>query len=407
MARKWFELYEESLQEQPGNSRNNNNNNRRSAPYVQASVGEFQVTSNNNNNNNSSNGNGDQARAENFIGQNIVQPQAAAAPMPVIQQCAPAFNLAPAPPTYPYGFYPPFTGPPPIALHPQVHPAYMPVSSPGGPPNFPYNAYYPAVTTSAGTVVGMPPHLRGVIASSGGHLYPGQPLISNVVSPAAISQAQRFQMLTGQPIPLHGAHHLMHAHVHPRALHPHHPQQPLQQLSQRQLTHLLSAYRVGMLALESLARRVVDDRPQVKYARNPSYGEDVKWLLNCAKKLGTSYLQDFCICAVNSVASPFVLYEIILDAAQYLSQTSSQPLAQSLRSPLIAPLLQKCQQMYDLACLPLTVINLPFALIRRFISCTHFKMYHIIPADYEDFVQVVRSARAAFQLTGQSKCISR
>lgn len=41
-----------------------------------------------------------------------------------------------------------------------------------------------------------------------------------------------------------------------------------------------------MLALETLARRVHDDRPQAKYARNPPYGEDVKWLLRISKNLG-------------------------------------------------------------------------------------------------------------------------
>lgn len=64
-----------------------------------------------------------------------------------------------------------------------------------------------------------------------------------------------------------------------------HRQQP-QQFNQTQLRYLLAAYRVGMLALETLARRVHDDRPQAKYARNPPYGEDVKWLLRVAKKLG-------------------------------------------------------------------------------------------------------------------------
>lgn len=53
-----------------------------------------------------------------------------------------------------------------------------------------------------------------------------------------------------------------------------------------QFNYLLAAFRVGMLALETLARRVHDDRPQTKYARNPPYGEDVKWLLNIALKLG-------------------------------------------------------------------------------------------------------------------------
>lgn len=61
--------------------------------------------------------------------------------------------------------------------------------------------------------------------------------------------------------------------------------------------------------------------------------------------LGTSYLQDFCICTVNSVASPFVLHEIVIEAAQYLSRSSTAPLPQPLRSHLLTPLIQKCQQM--------------------------------------------------------------
>ena len=53
-----------------------------------------------------------------------------------------------------------------------------------------------------------------------------------------------------------------------------------------QFNYLLAAYRVGMLAMETQARRVHDDRPQSKYSRNPPYGEDVKWLLSMAMKLG-------------------------------------------------------------------------------------------------------------------------
>ena len=41
-----------------------------------------------------------------------------------------------------------------------------------------------------------------------------------------------------------------------------------------------------MLALENLGRRISEDRPQMKFARNPSYGDDVKWLLSISKKLG-------------------------------------------------------------------------------------------------------------------------
>ena len=60
-----------------------------------------------------------------------------------------------------------------------------------------------------------------------------------------------------------------------------------QALTPAQLNYLLAAYRVGIVALETLGRRAHDDRPQARYSRNPPYGEDVKWLLSVAKKLGT------------------------------------------------------------------------------------------------------------------------
>ncbi|XP_076055750.1 zinc finger SWIM domain-containing dorado isoform X2 [Oratosquilla oratoria] len=143
--------------------------------------------------------------------------------------------------------------------------------------------------------------------------------------------------------------------------------------------YLLSAYRVGMLALETLARRVHDDRPQAKYARNPPYGEDVKWLLGIAKKLGTHYLHQFCLSSVNSVMSPFVLQDLAVEAAQYLSRHSPGLFPQHLRSPILQPLVQKCQQM--------------------FIQCTHMKMYYITPTEYDEIITIIRAARSAFQMT--------
>lgn len=145
-----------------------------------------------------------------------------------------------------------------------------------------------------------------------------------------------------------------------------------------QLRYLLAAYRVGMLALETLARRVHDDRPQAKYARNPPYGEDVKWLLRVSKKLGNQYLHQFCVCAVSSIVSPFVLHDVALEAAQFLARLNPSMAMQHLRSAL-TPLVQKCQQMY--------------------IQCLHQKLYHLTTSDYEDFVNIVCAARAAFQIT--------
>ncbi|XP_053669312.1 zinc finger SWIM domain-containing protein 8 homolog [Anopheles marshallii] len=156
-----------------------------------------------------------------------------------------------------------------------------------------------------------------------------------------------------------------------RARHPHHSNTP-------QLRYLLASYNAGMLALETLARRVHDDRPQAKYARNPPYGEDVKWLLRISKKLGTQYLHQFCVCVVNSIVSPFVLHEVALESAHYLSRNNPALVMHHLRSAL-TPLMSKCQSMY--------------------FQCIHQKLYHLTIADYEDFTSTIISARNAFQIT--------
>ncbi|KAL0832898.1 hypothetical protein ABMA28_001045 [Loxostege sticticalis] len=150
-------------------------------------------------------------------------------------------------------------------------------------------------------------------------------------------------------------------------------------LPQAQLRRLLAAYRVGMLALETQARRVHDDRPQNKFGRNPPYGEHVKWLLRISKRLGAQYLHQFCVCAVNSVVSPFVLYELCVESAHWLARGGPHHLVMQHLRGTLAPLVQKCQQMY--------------------IQCIHQKLYHLTSVEYEEFVSIVLSARTAFQLT--------
>jgi len=61
------------------------------------------------------------------------------------------------------------------------------------------------------------------------------------------------------------------------------------------INYLLAAFRVGMLALDTLAKRVHDDRPHIKYGRNPPHGEEVKWLLGISCKLG---VVAFFVCCV-------------------------------------------------------------------------------------------------------------
>ncbi|XP_077999779.1 zinc finger SWIM domain-containing protein 8-like [Glandiceps talaboti] len=148
--------------------------------------------------------------------------------------------------------------------------------------------------------------------------------------------------------------------------------------NQQALYYLHSTFRVGMLAMETLARRVHDERPQTRFARNPPYGEDIKWLLNIAMKLGTSFLQQFCVGAVNVIVSPFILQDIAIEAAHYLTQTNHAQFSSNLRSPILSPIIQKCLQMYT--------------------QCIHSRVFHITPNEYDDFISVVRTARGAFSM---------
>lgn len=155
--------------------------------------------------------------------------------------------------------------------------------------------------------------------------------------------------------------------------------------------------------METLARRVHDDRPQAKYARDPPYGEDVKWLLRISKKLGTQYLHQFCVCAVNSIVSPFVLHDVAMESAHYLARNNPALVLQHLRSAL-TPLVQKCQQMWvgwwgDLL-YSVWFFCVFFCLDPyRYIQCIHQKLYHLTTADYEEFSSIILAARAAFQIT--------
>uniref|UniRef100_A0A8D0FR28 Zinc finger SWIM-type containing 8 n=1 Tax=Strix occidentalis caurina TaxID=311401 RepID=A0A8D0FR28_STROC len=152
-------------------------------------------------------------------------------------------------------------------------------------------------------------------------------------------------------------------------------EQHSQPVSPQGLHYLHSAYRVGMLALEMLGRRAHNDHPN-NFSRSPPYTEDVKWLLGLAAKLGVNYVHQFCVGAAKGVLSPFVLQEIIMEALQRLNPAHVH---NHLRTPAFHQLVQRCQQAY--------------------IQYIHHRLIHLTPADYDDFVNAIRSARSAFCLT--------
>ncbi|XP_061644827.1 zinc finger SWIM domain-containing protein 8 isoform X2 [Phyllopteryx taeniolatus] len=148
-----------------------------------------------------------------------------------------------------------------------------------------------------------------------------------------------------------------------------------QPISQQGMHYLHSAYRVGMLALEMLGRRAHNDHPN-NFSRSPPYTEDVKWLLGLASRLGVNYVYQFCVGAAKGVLSPFVLQEIIMEALQRLNPAHIHV---HLRTPAFHQLVQRCQQFY--------------------LQYIHHRLIHLTPADYDDFVNIIRSARGAFCLT--------
>ncbi|XP_025198718.1 zinc finger SWIM domain-containing protein 8-like [Melanaphis sacchari] len=142
----------------------------------------------------------------------------------------------------------------------------------------------------------------------------------------------------------------------------------------RQIHHLTSAYRVGLLALDTLARRVHEPN-QAKYSRNPPFREDIQWLLRLSKKLGPNYTQQFCLAVTNSVVNPFTLHDVAMEAVMYMGHFNPNP----TMCPTLSPLVEKCHSMY--------------------IQLLHQKLYQLSSADYEEYVGILYSAYGAFAMT--------
>uniref|UniRef100_A0A8C1LF64 Zinc finger, SWIM-type containing 8 n=1 Tax=Cyprinus carpio TaxID=7962 RepID=A0A8C1LF64_CYPCA len=248
---------------------------------------------------------------------------------------------------YPQGMHPAFIGaqyPFSVATGPHPPMAATAVTFPGVPmPSMTQIAVHPYHTAEAlSTTVAAGVHSGSTIQAIQGASHPG---LSS--QPASLVSA---------PFPVEDEQHS-------------------QPVSQQGLHYLHSAYRVGMLALEMLGRRAHNDHPN-NFSRSPPYTEDVKWLLGLAARLGVNHVYQFCVGAAKGVLSPFVLQEIIMEALQRLNPAHIHA---HLRTPAFHQLVQRCQQAY--------------------LQYIHHRLIHLTPADYDDFVNIIRSARGAFCLT--------
>uniref|UniRef100_A0A673BI15 Zinc finger, SWIM-type containing 8 n=1 Tax=Sphaeramia orbicularis TaxID=375764 RepID=A0A673BI15_9TELE len=246
-------------------------------------------------------------------------------------------------------------------MHPAFIGAQYPFSVATGPP--------PPMAATAVTFPGVPVPSMTQIAVHPYHTETGLPLSTTVAGSVhsgptiQAMQGASLPPLSSQPAPLVST------------PFPAEDEQHSQPISQQGLHYLHSAYRVGMLALEMLGRRAHNDHPN-NFSRSPPYTEDVKWLLGLAARLGVNYVYQFCVGAAKGVLSPFVLQEIIMEALQRLNPAHIHA---HLRTPAFHQLVQRCQQAY--------------------LQYIHHRLIHLTPADYDDFVNIIRSARGAFCLT--------
>ncbi|XP_064173509.1 zinc finger SWIM domain-containing protein 8 isoform X2 [Anguilla rostrata] len=245
----------------------------------------------------------------------------------------------------------------PQGMHPAFIGAQYPFSVATGP--------HPPMAATAVTFPGVPVPSMTQIAVHPYHTETGLPLSTTVAGGSTIQAIQGASLpgLSSQPASLVST------------PFPSEDEQHSQPISQQGLHYLHSAYRVGMLALEMLGRRAHNDHPN-NFSRSPPYTEDVKWLLGLAARLGVNFVYQFCVGAAKGVLSPFVLQEIIMEALQRLNPAHIHA---HLRTPAFHQLVQRCHQAY--------------------LQYIHHRLIHLTPADYDDFVNIIRSARSAFCLT--------
>uniref|UniRef100_A0A1I8EKE8 SWIM-type domain-containing protein n=2 Tax=Wuchereria bancrofti TaxID=6293 RepID=A0A1I8EKE8_WUCBA len=170
------------------------------------------------------------------------------------------------------------------------------------------------------------------------------------------------------------------------------------------MAKLVHAHRVGMIAMETMGSRNLDDnRSYAKFSQNPAYAEDVRWLFTVATRLGGVFTQSFCEVAARSVASPFVLFSLAVESAKvfhwqmpsisYHSQAIIHPVRPQLTggapnvrtmllqngfAPPTADLMQHCVEMFYAA------------------SSSKLSHPRFVPSDVEEVVQLVKTAKEAF-----------
>ena len=85
---------------------------------------------------------------------------------------------------------------------------------------------------------------------------------------------------------------------------------------------------------------------EMKSLQNPSYGDDVRWLLTISQKLGPLYAQHFFEMAARSVVSPFVLCDLACESFK-LFPIAQQHYGGHHTTPILPPMPRNNVSVYS------------------------------------------------------------
>nr|XP_025033689.1 zinc finger SWIM domain-containing protein 8 [Pelodiscus sinensis] len=260
--------------------------------------------------------------------------------------------------------------PVPGSAYPQgVHPAFIGAQ-------YPYSVTTPSLAATAVSFPGVPVPSMTQIAVHPYHAETGLSLSSNVAI-GSVHAGSTFPAIQGASLTALSSQ--------PNSLvtggFPPEDEQHSQPVSPQGVHYLHSAYRVGMLALEMLGRRAHNDHPN-NFSRSPPYTEDVKWLLGLAAKLGKEPGSRALTCmqglegrpASSSPRAESGAHQETAGRVQFSLRSLGRWRAPAPRQPSAGCAFPWC-------------------------SYIHHRLIHLTPADYDDFVNAIRSARSAFCLT--------
>lgn len=111
-------------------------------------------------------------------------------------------------------------------------------------------------------------------------------------------------------------------------------------ITERELSLLRNAFRLGMLAMHATALNHNSSSTQ-RYQRTVGYKDDIKWLLGVAHMLSVQNMHEFLEITHATVNSPEVLFEVASAACLFFHGTTMGNGGNDVLSVLI----RKCQNL--------------------------------------------------------------